>query len=102
MAQSRATVTPPHAPSAGPKPRGRGRPTLAQSDLPAHTAFARFVTTCTLDRAASSPLWVQVKNALSHGIETGQLAPNSRLPSASGGGWLADDVGGGGGGGCCG
>lgn len=81
MAQSRATVTPPHAPSAGPKPRGRGRPTLAQSDLPAHTAFARFVTTCTLDRAASSPLWVQVKNALSHGIETGQLAPNSRLPS---------------------
>lgn len=59
----------------------RGRPGFDVTDATAARQFRKFAKTARFDRAANSPLWVQLKNQLETAIVKEILLPNTRLPS---------------------
>jgi GntR family transcriptional regulator len=62
-----------------PEARLRGRPKFSGDDKSAEI-FRKLAET-TLERSDATPLWVQLKNRIQDAIVTGQLPPNSQIPS---------------------
>lgn len=61
--------------------RSRGRPRYDIEDRHSAASFQTFARTVAIDRDDTSPLWIQLKNAIEEGIVSGALAESSRLPS---------------------
>lgn len=63
------------------KVRQRGRPSFDASEGEAARKYHALAARCPIDRAASTPLWVQLKLTLERAIRTGALPESGRLPS---------------------
>ncbi len=61
--------------------RGRGRPRNELEDRAAAAVLRRMGESGCLERGASEPLWVQLRNLIEDAIREGELGPLARLPS---------------------
>lgn len=61
--------------------RSRGRPAYDETDRFAADNFHRVGAGFVLNRDEPTPLWIQLRNQIENAIQSGDLAPHSRIPS---------------------